>query len=78
VLTWYLVNGRFTADPFVAKLLQAKAALLGGPAAAAVLVASTRFDADPSVARTTLRDTLAAMSPLEDVLMRPGGSAATH
>jgi exosortase A len=78
VLVWYWMDGRFTTDPVVAKLLQAKAVLLGGPAAAAVLVASTRFDADPSVARTTLRDTLAAMSPLEDVLMRPGGSAATH
>jgi exosortase A len=77
VLTWYLVDGRFTADPFVAKLLQAKAALLGGPAAAAVLVASTRFDADPSAARATLRDALAAMSPLEDVLTRPRDLAAT-
>ena len=76
VLVWYWVDGRFTADPFAAKLLQAKAALLGGPAAAAVLVASTRFDADVSVARTTLRQALLAMAPLDHVLLRPGRAAA--
>ena len=48
VLVWYWVDGRFTADPFAAKLLQTKAALLGGPASAAVIVASTPYDADAS------------------------------
>ena len=77
VLAWYWVDGRFTADPVAAKLLQAKAALLGGPAAAAVLVVSTPYGADASDARTTLREALAAMAPLEHVLMRPGRAAAT-
>jgi exosortase A len=76
VLVWYWVDGRFTADPLAAKLLQAKAALTGGPAAAAVIVASTPYDADASVARTTLRDALVAMAPLEHVLMRPNRAAA--
>jgi EpsI family protein len=75
VLVWYWVDGRFTTDPVVAKLLQAKAVLLGGPAAAAVLVASTPYHADASDARTTLSQALAAMA-LEDVLMRPGRAIA--
>jgi EpsI family protein len=75
VIVWYWVAGRFTADPLTAKLLQAKAALLGGPAAAAVLVASTPYHADASDARTTLSQALAAMA-LEDVLMRPGRAIA--
>ena len=76
VLVWYWVDGRFTADPFTAKLLQAKAALLDGRAAAAVIVASTPYDAEASVARATLREALLAMAPLEPMLMRPGGAAA--
>jgi exosortase A len=75
VLVWYWVAGRFTADPLIAKLLQAQAALLGGPAAAAVLVATTPYHADASDARTTLSQALAAMA-LEDVLMRPGRAIA--
>jgi EpsI family protein len=76
VAVWYWVDGRFTADPFAAKLLQAKAALLGGPASAAVIVASTPYDGDASAARATLGQALAAMAPLQDVLMPPGGAAA--
>jgi exosortase A len=75
VLVWFWVDGRFTADPLTAKLLQAQAALLGGPAPAAVLVASTPYDADASDARTTLSQALAAMA-LDDVLLRPGRTVA--
>jgi exosortase A len=77
VALWYWVDGRFTADPLGAKLLQTKAALLGGPASAAVIVASTPYDTDVSVARATLGQALVAMAPLQNVLMRPGGAAAT-
>jgi exosortase A len=76
VVVWYWVGNRFTEDPLTAKLLQAKAALLGGPASAAVIVASTPYDADRAIARTTLGEALAALGPLEDVLMRPDGAAA--
>ena len=77
VLVWYWVDGRFTADPFAAKLLQTKAAFLGGPASAAVIVASTPYDTDASAARTRLGQALAAMAPLEHVLMRPVAAAST-
>jgi EpsI family protein len=76
VAVWYWVDGRFTADPFAAKLLQTKAALLGGPASAAVIVASTPYDGDASAARATLGQALVALAPLEHALMRPGGAAA--
>ena len=77
VAVWYWVDGRFTADPFAAKLLQTKAALLGGPASAAVIVASAPYDTDAAVARATLGQALVAMAPLQQVLMRPGGTAET-
>jgi exosortase A len=76
VLVWYWVAGRFTDDPLAAKLLQAKAALLGGPSSAAVVVASAPYDGDPAAARTTLRQALVAMAPLDHVLALPGGAAA--
>jgi EpsI family protein len=76
VVVWYWVAGRFTDDPLTAKLLQAQAALLGGPTSAAVIVASTPYDADAAAARTTLRQALVAMAPLEHVLALPRGTAA--
>jgi exosortase A len=77
VLVWYWVDGQFTADPFAAKLLQTKAAFLGGPASAAVIVASTPYDTDASAARARLGQALVAMAPLEDVLMQPVVAAAS-
>ena len=76
VMAWYWVDGRFTADPLAAKLLQAKAALLGGPAAAAVVVASTPYRSDARNARATLEQALAALAPLEPVLRRVDGPFA--
>ena len=75
VIAWYWVGGRFTADPLTAKLLQAKAALLGGPAAAAVVVASTPYRSDAPAARTTLGEALAALS-LDESLLRADGAIA--
>jgi EpsI family protein len=70
VLVWYWVGGRFTADPLVAKLLQAKAALLGGPGAAAVIVASSPYAAEPREAGRTIEQALEALEPLDGFLMR--------
>jgi hypothetical protein len=56
--------------------VQAKAALLGGPAAAAVMVASTAYRSDAPAARTTLGDALAALR-LEEILIRADGAIAT-
>jgi exosortase A len=76
VMAWYWVGGRFTADPLLAKLLQAKAALVGGPAAAAVVVASTAYRSDARAARATLGAALAALA-LEQGLIRADASIAT-
>jgi exosortase A len=70
VYLWYWVGGRFAADPLAAKLLQAKAALLGGPDAAAVVVVSAPYDLEPSGARATIEQALAALEPLDRFLMR--------
>ena len=75
VYLWYWVDGRFTADPLVAKLRQAKAALLGGPDAAAVIVLSSPYDAEPASARATIQQALVALEPLPGFLMRLGGAA---
>ncbi|MGE3933993.1 MAG: exosortase C-terminal domain/associated protein EpsI, partial [Rhodospirillaceae bacterium] len=65
---WYWVDGKFTAVPYVAKLLQAQARLLGGePAAAAVLV-SSRYGDRPQEAVDAMADFLKASPPLRPVL----------
>jgi exosortase A len=70
VYLWYWVGGRFTADPLAAKLLQAKAALLGGPDAAALIVVSAPYEGEPSRARATIARAMAALEPLDRYLMR--------
>ena len=40
---WYWVDGRFTANPYVAKLLQVKARLFGGVRSAAVIAVATDY-----------------------------------
>jgi exosortase A len=75
VMAWYWVGGRFSADPLTAKLLQAKSALLGGPAAAAVVLVSTPYRSDAAAARATLGAAVAAL-PLEGLLMPAGGPIA--
>jgi exosortase A len=76
VMAWYWVGGGFTADPLTAKLLQAQAALLGGPTAAAVVVASTAYRSDAPAARAALGEAVAVLR-LEDSLIRAHGSIAT-
>jgi exosortase A len=75
VYLWYWVDGRFTADPLVAKLRQAKAALFGGADAAAVIVLSSPYDAEPASARATIQQALVALERLPGFLMRLGGAA---
>ena len=67
---WYWVGGRYVADPLAAKMLQAKAALLGGPKAAAVVIMSAPYDLEPSEARATIEQALSALEPLDRFLMR--------
>jgi exosortase A len=52
---WYWVDGQFTGNPYVAKLLEAKARLLGGRRAAAIIAAAiddgeSAADAEKSLA----------------------------
>ena len=73
---WYRVAGRFAADPLAAKLLQAKAALLGGPDAAAIIVVSAPDDLEPADARATIEQALTALEPLDRFLMRLESASA--
>ena len=50
------------------KLLQAKAALIGGRREAAFIALSAEFDSDPESAVATLRDFAAHLGPLEPAL----------
>jgi len=58
VVSLYWVDGRFVANPLQAKLLQAKAELLGGRTAAAVVALSTErsFDAGAAAVAAALVD----------------------
>lgn len=65
---WYWVDGRFTASPYVAKLLQVKARLFGGVrSAAAIAVAADYIDA-PVDAHDLLRDFTAQMESVSALL----------
>jgi exosortase A len=61
VWTWFWVAGEFTSNPIYAKLLQAKARLVGGPQAAAAIAIATDETLD-SNASEILQDFLRHMS----------------
>lgn len=65
---WYWIGGMFTSSPHRAKLLQAKAELLGGTTAAAVLVAVTDIDRSPGEAARVLDEFLRSIEPLQPLL----------
>lgn len=52
---WYWVDGRFINNPLVAKLLHAKATLLGGDTRSAVIVLSSVVRSDRETARRALQ-----------------------
>ena len=58
---WYWVGGRFTGDPYVAKLLETKVKLLGGESATAVVAISADYAEDSSDAEKTLREFASAL-----------------
>jgi exosortase A len=65
---WYWVDGQYTASPYVAKLLEVKAKLLGGvPAAAAVAVAAGYLDS-PEEAFHAIKDFLRDTGPIRAAL----------
>ncbi|MGB5468762.1 MAG: exosortase C-terminal domain/associated protein EpsI, partial [Sedimenticolaceae bacterium] len=71
---WYWVDGTFAASPLVAKLLQAKATLLGGDTRSAVVVVSTPEQSDPEAARQAMQHFVEQASFLS-ALLTSGGKA---
>lgn len=65
---WYWIDGKFTASRYVAKLLQARARLLGGREAAAVIAVAADYQDTPSEAFAVLRDFLANAAPIGPAL----------
>lgn len=71
---WYWVDGRITGDPYFAKLLEAKAKLLGGVQQAAIIALAADYRSDPDEAESSLRNfalkATALNSALESALGR--------
>lgn len=63
VWRWYWVDGRFTANRYLAKLLQAKANLTGGGDDGAVVVVYASLDQSRERTAETLRHFVESMSP---------------
>ncbi len=75
---WYWVNGRYTANPYLAKLLQAGAELLGGARAAAVIAVAADYVEAPVEAEKALRGFLERLCRLGPVLQRTARQAGAH
>ena len=73
---WYWVDGRFTANPYLAKLLETRAKLLGGKNAAAVVAVATVERDGETVAAGDLSAFLGDVQNLRDVLDGRGGTLA--
>lgn len=65
---WYWIGGRFTSNPYLAKILQVINQLLSGQEAAASIVISTRYDDFPNTADRVLQDFLSSLQPLSPLL----------
>lgn len=61
---WYWVDGRLTTNPYVAKLLEVKAKLLGTEQAAAAVAVSSEYVHEPEEAKERLARFLEAVDPL--------------
>ncbi|RMD63215.1 MAG: EpsI family protein [Alphaproteobacteria bacterium] len=67
---WYWVDGRFTSSPYVAKLWEVKAKLLGGERRAAVVAIAADYQDTPGEAARILRDFLDHVGAIGPVLAR--------
>jgi len=65
---WFWVDGRVTGDPYWAKLLEAKAKLLGGRQSAAVIAIAADYRGYPQNAENALRDFARDSGPLYSAL----------
>ena len=71
---WYWVGGRFTASPYVAKILQALGMILPFREAAASIIVSAAYDDVPDDADRVLKDFLGKMHPIAPLLERASES----
>jgi len=65
---WYWVDGEFTGNPYFAKLLQAKASLLGGQSAAAIIVVAVDDSRSKQAAADSLAEFLSGLRGLGQML----------
>ena len=70
VLSWFWVDGAFTASGLRAKLLQAKAELATRRRAAAAIAVAADYDEDPEPAVRRINEFLKAAEPLAPMLAR--------
>ncbi len=68
VCYWYWVDGEMTGNPYLAKLLRARAQVFGGPGSAAILAVSKSYAEQPKPALEVLRSFLATAEPLDPLL----------
>ena len=71
---WYWIDDRFTGNPYLAKLIEAKVKLFGGDPRAAIVAIGADYRDDPSKADAALTDFAATLTWLCPAL--GGGSAA--
>jgi EpsI family protein len=65
---WYWVDGRFTGNPYVAKLLETKVKLLGGERASAVIAVSAEYASNSADAEKALREFSSTLGGLAAML----------
>lgn len=68
VLFWYWVDGRFTANPQLAKLYEIKSKLLGGVQSAAVIALASNYRDTPDEAMKKLQNFLTETSSFKHML----------
>jgi EpsI family protein len=73
---WYWVDGHFTGNRYLAKLLQARARLFGGISAAAVVVVAADYEDSPEKAVRSLEDFLVSVTSFEAPLVATARAAA--
>jgi exosortase A len=73
---WYWVDGQFTGNRYLAKLLQAKARLFGGISAAAVVAVAADYDESPQKAARSLENFLESVTSFEAPLVATARAAA--
>jgi exosortase A len=73
---WYWVDGQFTGNRYLAKLLQAKARLFGGIPAAAVVAVMADYEDNPEKAVRSLENFLVSVKSFEAPLVATARAAA--